>query len=76
MRGNQKNIGEMIKLLDPTFIPDFICKCAEGGGIHLLTCPQNDNLFSIYEIEYQNGKIEQMRLLHKYSENLLDGCVR
>lgn len=75
-----------MKLLDPAFVPPFICRCAQYNGdvarpladttVHILTCQEIGDEFEIYEVDYCDGKINHAELLHKYSKNLLDGCVR
>lgn len=83
--GNQTAIKEIMGLLDPSFIPPFLCKCTYGdSGTHTLICQERDQWFEenygcsfeVYNVYYDDMRIKNATLVHKYSDNILTGCVR
>lgn len=85
--GNQTAIKEVMGLLDPLFIPPFLCKCSnrsQDSRTHTLTCRERDQWheenygcsFEVYNVDYDGVRIKNATLILKYSDNILTGCVR
>lgn len=86
--GNQTAVKEIMNLLDPSFLPPFVCRCRNyhNGMI----CQEQDLAFEeiyglyfyIYEIEYDGNKILKCKELNaprsagSGKDNILNGCVR
>lgn len=74
--GNTKSVKEIVNLIDSEFVPPFICRCDGGGtATHVLICEEVSDPFVIYDVSLENGKISHMKKLHKYSGNVMTGCI-
>lgn len=87
--GNQTAIKEILNLLDPSYVPPFMCRCFGQPTIvpteescHQCECPEQTkqyeeaygSTYHQYEVELDKHIIG-CKLLQKESKNLLDGCV-